>query len=1150
MSEGSRDGRARKRSRGWFQGAAVLAALALVLLRAERAQAQADLRDITQPIAVVNSGGHSAPVRSLIFAAPDGSQILSAGLDKVVHVWSLGDPRPRLVQTIRPRLWRGYAGAIYAMALAPRVDAGGQRLLAVAGIGVESHRGEINLFRFPGLEHVATGEIDAQLPGGAPRGHGMSVMCLAFDPSGRFLASGSNDRTVRVWNVPARTTAAVLSGHTGPVNALGYAPDGLRLVTGGGDGLLNVWDVARRALVATARPNPRRQRPNDPAGDAINALAVSADGRWVVAGRENGDLLRYNLADLRGETLLPRGGAGQGAVEALALSSDGTKLVTSVVSHGLTRPSDVPDVACDVELRSMPEGTVQTRLARASNLVHACSFSPDNARVAFAGGDTQAITVRDLADLNRPPLELAGQGSSVWDVGFGQDGRTLGFSRTRSDLAGAAEAYEDFDLQGRRVAPFARGELARARTTLDGWTVRPVDPYTLDLLDAQGRGFRLKLDPGFDRRWWAYSFIPASATHPRPTLAVACEAGVVFFRLSDGARTRVYAGHNGPVYALAPSPDGVWLATGSVDQTVRLWSLAGCDTLAPLGARLAPAPGRLATVAAVERRSFAEAMDLRAGDLVQEIYINGQRTSDPRALDPVAPNTKIELAVLRGGSRVELITTKRNPPALTLFPALDREWVVWSPRGYYDTSAIGDRRYLGWHRNRAAATQPTDYFAFDHFEKELRRPQELERLLRTGDPAAFDPPPGAGGVAAREPERIVAEDRLPRLDVLVPARPPFGPLVAAGPGVPVRVRAESEDGRADRGLIRSIRVLVDSGKVAELVFNPPVPSVDRVVPVRVNPGPHTVSVIAVNDLAKERAEVFEVVAPEPPAPAPAPEPAAPEPPRLVVLAIGAGEFPGDDSRWPRIPFAAEDARDVGAFLAAPGGSPRYRRVEVRSLVGPEATMERILAAFKRLDDERARGELGQGDAVFVLVESHFLAFGPHAVILGTDVADSAATPPAPSVPAAALVETLGRLADYGCTVLVLLDTLHDRRPSPPQTNRGLNEWTRALYRSNVITLVASIHGPGLPVASRGHRAFALGILDSLNVQGRSRLSGGPADRPLTLYEFQDRITRNVEALTNRQQHARGYIPEAIPSQIAILDPQPRSQPRALGVARP
>ena len=128
-------------------------------------------------------------------------------------------------------------------------------------------------------------------------------------------------------------------------------------------------------------------------------------------------------------------------------------------------------------------------------------------------------------------------------------------------------------------SPSPSRSCSRALTTWNGWTFRPVDPYTIDVLDAQNRGHRLTLDRLLDRRWWAYSFIPPApeAGHPRPLAAIACEAGVALYRLDDGVRTRLLAGHNGPVYALAPSPDGKWLVTGSPDQTVRLWRLGGMD---------------------------------------------------------------------------------------------------------------------------------------------------------------------------------------------------------------------------------------------------------------------------------------------------------------------------------------------------------------------------------------------------------------------------------------------------------------------------------------------------------------------------------------------------------------------------------------------
>ena len=46
---------------------------------------------------------------------------------------------------------------------------------------------------------------------------------------------------------------------------------------------------------------------------------------------------------------------------------------------------------------------------------------------------------------------------------------------------------------------FERTELHRALTTLDGWTVRPVDAYTLDVLNAAGLGWRLDARPDFDQ---------------------------------------------------------------------------------------------------------------------------------------------------------------------------------------------------------------------------------------------------------------------------------------------------------------------------------------------------------------------------------------------------------------------------------------------------------------------------------------------------------------------------------------------------------------------------------------------------------------------------------------------------------------------------
>jgi WD40 repeat protein len=89
--------------------------------------------------------------------------------------------------------------------------------------------------------------------------HTNNVTSGAFLPDGRTLASGSNDRTVRLWNVsnPAHPTplGQPLTGHTNWVNAVAFSPDGHTLATGSNDHTVRLWgmyvDQAIRRICAT-----------------------------------------------------------------------------------------------------------------------------------------------------------------------------------------------------------------------------------------------------------------------------------------------------------------------------------------------------------------------------------------------------------------------------------------------------------------------------------------------------------------------------------------------------------------------------------------------------------------------------------------------------------------------------------------------------------------------------------------------------------------------------------------------------------------------------------------------------------------------------------------------------------------------------------
>ncbi len=104
--------------------------------------------------------------------------------------------------------------------------------------------------------------------------HDDQVRSVAFSPDGRWLASGSADQTVGLWDLSTKQIRHILQGHRGEVMAVAFSPDGKRLASGSEDATVKIWDPERGEELATL-----------PGSDgAINCLAFSPDGLTLATG--------------------------------------------------------------------------------------------------------------------------------------------------------------------------------------------------------------------------------------------------------------------------------------------------------------------------------------------------------------------------------------------------------------------------------------------------------------------------------------------------------------------------------------------------------------------------------------------------------------------------------------------------------------------------------------------------------------------------------------------------------------------------------------------------------------------------------------------------------------------------------------------------
>jgi WD40 repeat protein len=293
------------------------------------------------------------------------------------------------------------------------------------------------------------------------------VNSVAVSPDGSWAASGSDDMTVKIWNLETGEYRATLIGHTGEVNCVAIRPDGKRIVSASSDKSVRVWDtcsgkevaklmghqfgvtsvvsLADNARALSSSPGEKALRLWELAAgkclkiiffdghaDYVNCSAANSAGTQALTGHRNGMVLQWDIETGR---LLRTYRGHLSMVTSVRFTPDGRYVISGSEDKTL-KVWEVAGGAC--------VGTLEGHLSSIGSV----AISPDGSLIASTGFDDGTVRLWDRK--LGVCLQVIGSEDTLspFSVSFSPDGSRL--------LVGTSFSCIDvYRLTGRPIAPTA-----------------------------------------------------------------------------------------------------------------------------------------------------------------------------------------------------------------------------------------------------------------------------------------------------------------------------------------------------------------------------------------------------------------------------------------------------------------------------------------------------------------------------------------------------------------------------------------------------------------------------------------------------------------------------------------------------------------------